>query len=288
MLLCLVQLLHCISCTGCWLKARKSAKKVSGSCLWKSLVGFSESPVDGEVRHENTILEPGLGHSSDLCESLDATEVAGEGLRDCPMTVRLEDAVRCRSRRGKRGKRKHFDHEDESFAKSTVSKTSSAAVRRRGKGAVIYSSEPKSIDDDDNDGDFEVVLAENTPRSRSRWLDGDLNTVERRSFACELSRTALGSLEERFGRRATVAGSAPRRCLVDLTDVDEESTANAGNERVKSTTAASPLRLLLVVEELHSCRSISGFGHVACRFVAATASRGRLGRREGVRIRLKY
>jgi len=69
----------------------------------------------------------------------------------------------------------------------------------------------------------------------------------------------------------------PRRCLIDLTDLEEELVAvdDHIDDLMKSLQThndeAPPRRLFLVVEELNPLthqQSTSAFGHVTCRFVA--------------------
>jgi len=222
----------------------------------------------------------------------EADDISGmfESRRDLPLTVQLADAVTWRSRQTKRGKRSRSetlsDSNDGRAVKMTSesNKTSSLTVKRRGKGAVIYTDQPDSVpssastqtgaDDDVADA---FVVVDSPPWRRSGWMDADLETTDHRSFTCSLTQPTLSSLRERFGSRATEGRSMPRRCLVDLTDLEEELVTmdDYSDDQMKSVPVSNheafPNRLFLVVEELDSPlqRSTSTFDHITCRCVAA-------------------
>ena len=219
-------------------------------------------------------------------EEGDDINVQVQSRRDLPLTVQLDDAVKWRSRRTKRGKRRHSEmvsDDDRSGARTAASKTSSLAVKRRGKAAVVYidqlESTPSSsftpVAQTGGDDVADFVLVDSPSWRRAKWMDADLETTNDRSFVCSLTRLTLASLEELFGRRMTEGRSMPRRCLVDLTDLEEELVAvdDHIDDLMKSLPTrnheAPPRRLFLVVEELETLaqQSTSAFGHVTCRFV---------------------
>jgi len=104
-------------------------------------------------------------------------------------------------------------------------------------------------------------------------MDDDLEAAaDHRAFTCLLPPSTVVSLRQRLGRGRAVEGrSTPRRCLVDLTDLDEELTVAVGDDRDdgRLNSSAPPRRLFLIVEQLaptvHPATSASG--HVTCRSV---------------------
>jgi len=211
-----------------------------------------------------------------------------ESRRDSALILQLTDAVKPSSKeKTKRGKRRHFEitaDNDQAVAMTTAtsaaSKTSSLTPKRRGKGSAIYVDQPylaasTPVAETDSDDVADFVVVDSPPSRRARWLDADLEATEQRAFTCSLTRPTLASLEERFGARVIEGRAMPRRCLVDLTDLDEDLIAvdDHTDEQIKSMPAyghnALPHRLFLVVEELHPLipRFTSTSGHVICRFV---------------------
>ena len=257
-----------------------------------SFVRFAERDCRSasEVCQDDTILSYEFCPSSETrglpvaVDSEDDDEVSGliEGRRDLPLTVQLADAVKCRSRQTKRGKRRNSEmasDDDRTIGTSTVTKISSLTVNRRGKGAAIYidsASSTSQIAETGSDDVADFIVVDSPPSRRAKWMDTDFETTEQRAFTCSLSRAALGSLSECFGRRLTEGRSLPRRYLVDLTDVEEELAAVADYNHVQlesmptSNHQAPSHRLFLVVVELDPLiqRSTSTSGHMTCRFVS--------------------
>ena len=259
-----------------------------------SYIRFAErdSPVDSEVCSDDTSFEFDPSFETSVIqvslhsEEGDDISVQVESRRDLPLTVQLDDAVKYRSRRTKRGKRRHSElasDDDQTVASTAASKTSSLAVKRRGKAAVVYTDQLEStpsssftpVAQTGGDDVTEFVLVDSPSWRRAKWMDADLETTNDRSFVCSLTRLTLASLEEHFGRRITEGRSMPRRCLINLTDLEEELVAvdDHVDDLMKSLPTrnhdAPPRRLFLVVEELETLtqQSTSAFGRVTCRFV---------------------
>lgn len=245
------------------------------------LTSFDRFAIDDV---DDTTLFPAFYPSTKVSEVSNADDVSdedeGQGHHDSPLTLRLVDALKCRRRQTRRGKRRcselagSVDDPAGTSSTLTASKTSPLTVKRRGKGAAIYvnSTSLGAAETGPDDAD-DFVVVEGPPSRRSRWMDADLDTTEQRCFTCSLSRLVVSSLGQRFGRRVVEGRSTPRRYLVDLTDHFEEELV-AVDDRMKLTSSQGDeetyRRLFLIVEEIdpsvmHRFNSTSG--HVTCRSV---------------------